>query len=644
MAIRGDSSSLERAVDSAERSLTGLVDNALQSASALEILESRADEAGDEMADVSRESEQASRRLSGVAAGAAAASGSFAALNAIASPLTVSLSGMASTPLVVVLPALAAGATALLSTLIPLAAVVGTLAAGFGALAGAIGLVVGSGLLAFGEERGEQNQQRLEEVNERIEQLEELEEKQGELTEAQQEELETLEERQDTLEEQTGIMGGLQSAVVDLRDELAPLITEWGRVFVPLIEDAIDAIPELVERVLTAAGGFGFITESLRELGGIAMDVIPAMVRTMVLFARIAMPPFMDFIDFLRANGQDALFAMLRITRRLAPTFRDLGRAFMNALPELAALGTATLEVLLPAFADFLRLVEDVINLAQAEGGFVGFVQAAVSDLVAWVQGPGMQMLRSVGETLLTALTAALDPDGEGDDGFFGALQDRISSVLARLATWMETGGQEQIQSFLTSLFGSIAGSIQGEADTFVDQILTPIVTVLSGLFRAVAGALADPEGGGRLGTAIGVFSAAVGDRIVSGLETYFSSDQFLSDVTLIADALLTTIGNAIVGAVRENPEILVGGGATQIGEAVGERLGQEAQQQFDPRQTTARAREQGALVGAGEQRIRVVVEEDGDVFTTRVEEEAQNVIETERREVERNTGGRTRP
>jgi len=136
----------------------------------------------------------------------------------------------------------------LIPALFPLVAITGAVSAGLAGVAGAASAVVGTGLLAFGKQRGEQAAERLKQVNSQIEALEELEEKQGELTDTQEEQLESLEEQADTLEDQTGIAGGLAAAFGDLREEIAPLLVQFGERFVPLIRDGIEALPTLVEQ------------------------------------------------------------------------------------------------------------------------------------------------------------------------------------------------------------------------------------------------------------------------------------------------------------------------------------------------------------------------------------------------------------
>jgi phage-related protein len=521
--------------------------------------------------------------MTALAAASTATAGSFAALNALTGPLTIGLNGLATTPLIIVLPALAAGATALVAALVPLAAVVGTLVAGFGALAGAFGLVLGTGLVAFNEE-----------------------------------------------------IRPLTEVLADLRDELMPLIVAFGEAFTPLIADAIDAIPVLVEDVLTAVGGMEAFVEVMRGLGELAMEAIPTMAAVMVDFAETALPVFMDFVRWLDSNAMAIFDGMVRAARAVAPALMNFARAFIDALPEITALGVAVVNTLVPALTQFVRLVEDVVNLAQSEGSFVGFVESGVSRLLQWVQGPGLQMIRTVGNTLVDAFAAVLDPSGEGESGFFAALVARVSSVLNRLSTWMESGGQAQIQSFLTSLFGGMATAIDGESETFVSQIFNPLVNILAGVFRAVAGALASDEAG-QLSTAFTQFTQAVGNQILAGMIDYFRSDQFASDIMLIAEAIGNTLGNSMIEYFSE------GGFRGILFDALADEarpglkaLGSDFTSDLQTGQIVGQTAERLPQSGT----VRVVLEEDTDVVNSRIREGAQEqLIEVERRN-RRNTGG----
>jgi len=114
--VTADTGSFERGIDSAERSLDSFSPQALETAGALQILQGRADEAGDELFDIAPRATTAAVGLEGVSLGATSAS--------------ISFSGLATVTAVSLLPAIVALSTAL----VPVVAAFG----GFVAVAGAI--------------------------------------------------------------------------------------------------------------------------------------------------------------------------------------------------------------------------------------------------------------------------------------------------------------------------------------------------------------------------------------------------------------------------------------------------------------------------------------------------------------------------
>jgi len=115
--VTADTGSFERGIDSAERSLSSFNPQALETAAALQVLQGRADEAGDELFDMAPRAATASAGLEGVSLSATGTSAAF--------------SGLAITTVASLVPAL----VTLSSVLFPIVGALG----GFVAVAGAIG-------------------------------------------------------------------------------------------------------------------------------------------------------------------------------------------------------------------------------------------------------------------------------------------------------------------------------------------------------------------------------------------------------------------------------------------------------------------------------------------------------------------------
>lgn len=124
--VTADSSDYVSAVETARASSERLGDQAIDTGTALQVLQGRADEAGDEMKGAGRSATSASARFGGLTLSTTTLTGALITLGAVSTGTTAALA-------------------ALSTTIFPLAAVVGTLVAGLGSLVAVFG-----GLTAVG--------------------------------------------------------------------------------------------------------------------------------------------------------------------------------------------------------------------------------------------------------------------------------------------------------------------------------------------------------------------------------------------------------------------------------------------------------------------------------------------------------------
>mgnify|MGYP000185733959 CR=1 FL=1 len=412
---------------------------------------------------------------------------------------------------------------ALSTVVVPLAATLGAVAAAAGGLAAAFGAVVGSGLIAFGEKRGEQNAQRLEETQARIEQLEALREETGSLTEAQQDELETLREQAETLEEQTGIMGGLRDAIGETVAEIRPMIVAFGQQFIPLIEDAIEAIPQLVENILGAVGGMGQFKNALRDAGEAAMDAIPNMVATLMDLARDALPALRDAAVWLLNNGGEIFQGMVDTAREVGPELVDLAQTTADLLPKINEMGTAILETLLPAMEDLTEALEPVV------GKMTEFVEA--------INTGDFSEFADMDEITLSFDLAELDISAADLVG--GAI---AASAIVSAIGWPVIGA--------LAITGAITwGKVQG--GQVVDAITWGTITV-----GMLIGAIGWPVIGGSAIVSALTFQNIAGGDIVEAIGWGTVSGAMV--LSVVFGAVSITAGG-VLGAVFAGTSVLVG-------------------------------------------------------------------------------------
>jgi phage-related protein len=325
--------------------------------SSLGSLERSANDTGDSMEELGDDTSDTTAKLSvlGATAGASAFSLtglSTAGTGASASMAALSASLVGATAALVGLAAIAA----------PIVATLGAAAAAAAGLATAFGAVIGSGILAFGEERAAQNEQELEQINDRIAELEKLRETEEGLTEAQAKELEQLEEKADKVEETTSITGALGEALGEVKEEITPLIVEFGQNFIPLIEDALNAFPTLVENVLDALGPMTQFRDALRGFGQSAMEAIPNIVSGLVDLASRALPILGDLLETVGERGPGAFQSMIEVVQQVGDDFMQIGSAVADFLPNLVEFGVLLIETLAPAVDSLIGFLDDAIG------------------------------------------------------------------------------------------------------------------------------------------------------------------------------------------------------------------------------------------------------------------------------------------
>jgi len=415
--------------------------------------------AKDSLETLSRNANGASRSLAGLGSTATGVTGSFGILSAVT---TASL-----------VPAIGALSTALF----PLVLTFGALAAAAGGLVAAFGAVVGSGLIAFGQERGEQNAERLAQVRQRIRELENLEDSTGSLTDAQREELRTLEDEADQLEEQTGVMGGLQSAIQDVVAEIRPMIVEFGERFIPLIEDAIDAIPDLVEDILDAIGPLDKFKDALRDAGNAASDVLPDIVTALIDLGRRALPAARRLGNFLLNRGSQAFNTMIRVAGEFDRELINLTNSIIGLLPKLTRMGVVMLNTLIPPFQRGVNILDRAVsrfnNLDNNTKGLLATAAAlapVVSALVSLLGGPLTLALGAVVIAVAGAIAIIKDAKTAWENNLFG-IRDAVLDLKPQIEDLVEDG-RELVDAFTDGFdLSAVIDSLEDLGETISTQI-----------------------------------------------------------------------------------------------------------------------------------------------------------------------------
>lgn len=605
--ITGDSDSLQRAASAGERAITSLSDNAISAAGSLRILASAADSAGD--------------KIGGLTRGALGASAAFVTLGGTTGTLNlgfVSLSGSAITA-GAALAGITTAATGLLAVLTTLAAVVGTLTAGLGALAAAFGAVIGTGILAFGEERAEQTKEQIDNIENQIENLKNKRAVHGSLTEAQQKELETLRDRKEELSEQTTISGALQAATADLKEELIPIITEFGEPFIDLIADGLDALPDFVENIFEAAGSMEAFADTLRFFGERLFETIPDAISVLADFARRSLPALRDFFNFVLENAPRAFRAMIRVTDRVTPSLLRFGRAFLDIVPDLANIGATILNTVVPALSDLLGALDGVLEVGQESDSITGFIKTLLNDAVTFLQSDEAQQI-------ISDITSGLT--------------DVIGDAVSGLDTWLnEEGGSEQITAFATDLIGEFGSALEGISEEDIREVEETLLGIIGGVFDVVITSLNSDEAGS-LGGELGRIAALSLNVLGEELTEYAQSEAFKSDMKDFIRAFMNTAGEAAKEFVKEAPQTAFA--ASPLGAALVGANALLGDRPFSLDTTTPNQEQQSQQQESRTDETRVVLEPSSELNAT-IQDEAQTraelVVQQQSDQAQRNSG-----
>lgn len=414
--ISAKTASFERKVGSAKDSVGDLGREALQTSAAMQALQGRTDEAGDEISETGRDADRTKRSLFGMAAAAGSAQISFGSLSvATAVSLVPSLLTLA-------------------TVLAPITAAFIATAAGAGALLGAFGALLGAGMLSWGRDLASQ------------------------------------------MEGVSSATEALAKVAGRLKDRLVPIIAPLGDAFVPLLQDAALALPVVVQEMVNAVGGTEQFRQAMRDFGRVTARVLPALTSFLFDFAREAMPVARDFFNFLLAEGGGAFDAILASVRELAPEWNSFLDSVIRFLPVLLEFGTNVAEVVLPALTTLIHLSTEFMTTINMLPGVLQDIATAglilapiitslglkIAGLAATLSGSGGLIgLISGSGGVAAALTALTGPVGIA-----------IAAIGVLAAAWAFNLGNmrtntmrwaKDVGSIIKGTFGSLKGSLNDD-------------------------------------------------------------------------------------------------------------------------------------------------------------------------------------
>jgi len=449
--ITGDSDSLERAVDSAERSLFGLNDNALQTAAALEILEGRTDEAGDEMSQLARKS--------------TTASGGVASLGISSDIASVRVAGLSAVTIGSLIPAL----VTLSAALVPVVA-------GLGGLAAVAGSIVGVGLVGV-----------LGGVAARTEQLKE-----------------DVQILQNTILDEFGpafeyagvVMEQMLLMFTNVIDELVPaqdVVRDIGEQFLWMARTIIDTLPAFVELATTLAQEF--LPPFNRWLEDILPE-LPGMISAFVDAFRRMIPRFVEAGRILREMLPVLLEFGFTALEVVGPALASLAERMTSAMETFNSLDAST--------QDLLHTASLILPILTAMTALLGGISAPVIAAVGAIAALGVAYDKNIGgiqttingvvSQMQTVFANRLPGLLSAFRNFWGVWGDEIMFVVDAIINILGTGLVNAVDvafTSMTALLNTVAdlgralsavleGDFGRASDILVDRFTTNINTIIS--------------------------------------------------------------------------------------------------------------------------------------------------------------------
>lgn len=270
-------------------------------------------------------------------------------------------------------------------------------------------------------------------------------------------------------------MEELKAAFKESAKEINTLIQPLGEVFGPLLVQAVQALPDLVEAMLAAIGPVDQFRDTLVEFGEIAMEVIPAVVGTMFRLAREALPAVRSFVDYLVNNGGAAFATMMEAARGFTPELMALLSAFGDMLPVLLEFGNATANIVLPALTS-------LVNMGTRVMSFVNGLSAGMRDLAlkTAIAAPALVKITSALLSLSNPVTAAIAAVGALAGAYhtnFGGMREAVNQY-AGVVSGIIAENRDKFQA--------LAATAGDMADGFRDAFGTVEAIVRGVLFSAV--------------------------------------------------------------------------------------------------------------------------------------------------------------
>jgi phage-related protein len=305
-------------------------------------------------------------------------------------------------------------------------------------------------------------------------------------------------------------MKELKEALADARAEIMEIIAPLGEVFGPLLVDAVEALPELVRRIVDSLGPLNQFADGLRTLGQEAMTAIPAMTGVMFDLAEQALPVVIDLFRQLQETGPGLMDAVAEAVDRLGGPLMALGGALGDLLPTLHEVGIIVGELVFPALTDLFNLIDQgveaflslgenlrelgvagaisapaIFGVASAIGSLTGPLGVAAAAVLAFVAAYRSNFL-GIQEVTDDVIGGVIDTFREYVDAVRPAVEGVIDVLMA-----YGNAIRDAFQSGSGTAISGLIDNIQGLASQYVSLVgdianqVLPIFDIVAGTLRS---------------------------------------------------------------------------------------------------------------------------------------------------------------
>lgn len=241
----------------------------------------------------------------------------------------------------------------------------------------------------------------------------------------------------------------LKTALQEARVEILQIIEPLGEVFGPLLVDAVEALPSLVQAVVNSLGPLDQFRNTLQRFGETAMRLIPQITSGMFDLAEAALPALNQALRAFESQGPGVFRTLRDVFNQIFPLVVEFSSAVANLLPNILELGTTVANLVVPALTSMVNVLTEVTSRVNRLSPNMSKLAAS-----AVILAPALKVVATVLAGLSTpvlAIVAALGALGVAyHENLFG-FRDAVTSTVPSL---------EQLREVGTATFEAVAEAV----------------------------------------------------------------------------------------------------------------------------------------------------------------------------------------